>query len=87
VAGTVLDAVGDPQRILDPDGLVSEAQRGEPSTFEAPPPRSRALVVDDSSTPRMLERTILESAGYDVDVATPGEEAALASLRAERRAR
>jgi hypothetical protein len=37
-------------------------------------------VVDDSWT-------ILESAGYDVDVAIPGEEAALASLRAEGRAR
>jgi two-component system chemotaxis sensor kinase CheA len=32
-------------------------------------------VVDDSMTTRMLEKSILESAGYDVDVALSGEEA------------
>jgi two-component system chemotaxis sensor kinase CheA len=32
------------------------------------------LVVDDSLTTRMLEKSILESAGYDVDVASSGEE-------------
>ena len=33
------------------------------------------LVVDDSLTTRMLEQSILESAGYEVDVALSGEEA------------
>ena len=33
------------------------------------------LVIDDSLTTRMLEQSILESAGYEVDVATSGEEA------------
>ena len=33
------------------------------------------LVVDDSLTTRMLERSILESAGYAVDVATSGQQA------------
>jgi two-component system chemotaxis sensor kinase CheA len=39
-------------------------------------PRSRVaiLVVDDSLTTRMLERSILESAGFEVDVAASGEE-------------
>jgi two-component system chemotaxis sensor kinase CheA len=32
------------------------------------------LVVDDSLTTRMLERSILESAGYEVDLAASGEE-------------
>ena len=34
----------------------------------------RVLVVDDSLTTRMLEQSILESAGFDVDLATSGEE-------------
>jgi two-component system chemotaxis sensor kinase CheA len=37
----------------------------------SPPP---VLIVDDSLTTRMLERSILESAGYAVDVAASGEE-------------
>jgi two-component system chemotaxis sensor kinase CheA len=36
--------------------------------------RAPILVIDDSLTTRMLERSILESAGYEVDVATSGEE-------------
>jgi two-component system chemotaxis sensor kinase CheA len=32
-------------------------------------------VVDDSLTTRMLERSILESAGFEVDLAASGEEA------------
>lgn len=33
------------------------------------------LVVDDSLTTRMLEQSILESAGYEVELATSAEEA------------
>jgi two-component system chemotaxis sensor kinase CheA len=33
------------------------------------------LVIDDSLTTRMLEQSILESAGYEVDLAVSGEEA------------
>jgi two-component system chemotaxis sensor kinase CheA len=32
------------------------------------------LVIDDSLTTRMLEQSILESAGYEVDVAVSGEQ-------------
>jgi two-component system chemotaxis sensor kinase CheA len=37
-------------------------------------PKLPILVVDDSLTTRMLERSILESAGYEVDLAASGEE-------------
>jgi two-component system, chemotaxis family, sensor kinase CheA len=38
-------------------------------------PKLPVLVVDDSLTTRMLEQSILESAGYEVDLATSAEEA------------
>jgi len=74
VAGAALDAVGDPLVVLDPDSLVAEAQRVDTATVEATPSRLSVLVVDDSLTTRMLEQSILESAGYDVDTATSAEE-------------
>jgi two-component system chemotaxis sensor kinase CheA len=75
VAGASLDADGNPQLVLDPDGLIAAAQRGDVSEIDAAPPRRLVLVVDDSLTTRMLEQSILESAGYEVDVAISGEEA------------
>ncbi|MDR3636364.1 MAG: hybrid sensor histidine kinase/response regulator [Isosphaeraceae bacterium] len=39
----------------------------------APPVRKRLVVVDDSVTTRTLEKSILESAGYEVNVAVDGE--------------
>jgi two-component system chemotaxis sensor kinase CheA len=75
VVGASLDADGNPQLVLDPDGLIAAAQRGDESEIEAIPPRRLVLVVDDSLTTRMLEQSILESAGYEVDVALSGEEA------------
>ena len=50
---------------------------------EAPAPRAPILVIDDSLTTRMLEQSILESAGYEVDVAVSAEEA-LDKARARR---
>ena len=44
--------------------------------------RRRILVVDDSITTRTLEKNILEAEGYDVQLATDGEEA-LAAIRSE----
>ncbi len=84
VAGAALDAEGNPRLVLDPAGLVASAQ-----AVRAPPeerrPRAAApmLVVDDSLTTRMLEQSILESAGYEVDLAVSGEEA-LAKARARK---
>jgi two-component system chemotaxis sensor kinase CheA len=74
VAGVALDAGGAPLIVLDPDGLVRAAQSGrgrEPEERTAPSP---VLVVDDSLTTRMLEQSILESSGYEVDLAVSGEE-------------
>jgi two-component system chemotaxis sensor kinase CheA len=49
---------------------VRVAQAGAPA-----PPRKRILVADDSVTTRTLEKTILESAGYEVLVAADGQAA------------
>jgi two-component system chemotaxis sensor kinase CheA len=77
VSGVSMDLDGNPQLVLDPTGLVAEALRHD-GTGGAPAPSGTArlpiLVVDDSLTTRMLERSILESAGYEVDVAASGEE-------------
>jgi two-component system chemotaxis sensor kinase CheA len=75
VAGVSLDADGNPQLVLDPEGLVTEAHSGDTAELESTSPGRPVLVIDDSLTTRMLEQSILESAGYDVDVAQSGEEA------------
>lgn len=74
VAGASLDAEGHPQLVLDPQGLVEHVGRAG-SALATVPPRAPVLVIDDSLTTRMLEQSILESAGYEVDLATSGEEA------------
>jgi two-component system chemotaxis sensor kinase CheA len=75
VSGVFLDAEGNPQLVLDPDGLVADAYRSDDVALEPAPPSRPVLVVDDSLTTRMLEQSILESAGYEVDVALSAEEA------------
>ncbi len=76
VLGTALESDGRPFLVLDADGLVSAASGAfEPLVPAAPEPRPPVLVVDDSLTTRMLEQSILESAGYAVDLATSAEEA------------
>ncbi|MGE0453560.1 MAG: response regulator [Vicinamibacteria bacterium] len=75
VGGVTLDSEGKPQLVVDPDQVVAAARRGvrlAPAPAAEP---SRILVVDDSLTTRMLEQSILESAGYAVELATSGEEA------------
>jgi two-component system chemotaxis sensor kinase CheA len=75
-AGVSLDADGNPQLVLDPRGLVATAHGHQAKVREATTAavRSPVLIVDDSLTTRMLEQSILESAGYAVDLATSGEE-------------
>jgi two-component system, chemotaxis family, sensor kinase CheA len=74
VAGASFDAAGNPLLMLDPEGLVASALRaGEPQAEQEQAKRP-LLVIDDSLTTRMLEQSILESAGYEVDLATSGEE-------------
>jgi len=74
VAGASLDAEGNPQLVLDARGLLSEAPRIAMSAGPAAAVRKPILVIDDSLTTRMLEQSILESAGYTVDVAVSAEE-------------
>jgi len=74
VFATSTTAAGDPQIVLDPDSLVSAATRAGAGDPDGVPVRSPILVVDDSLTTRMLEQSILESAGYAVDLAASGEE-------------
>lgn len=83
IAGASLDAEGNPQLVLDPDGLVAAAHGGKSEAAPAPAAKLPVLVVDDSMTTRMLEKSILESAGYSVDVALSGEEG-LERVRARR---
>jgi two-component system chemotaxis sensor kinase CheA len=80
VGGASLDADGNPQLVLDPAGLVA----ARPRAIEAPPQHhARVLVIDDSVTTRMLEKSILEAAGYEVDLASSAEDG-LARARAAR---
>ncbi|MGH6725790.1 MAG: hybrid sensor histidine kinase/response regulator [Pseudolabrys sp.] len=75
VVAASLDSEGNPQVLLDPDGLVEAARRGGINKRAGDAKKRPVLVVDDSLTTRMLEQSILESAGYDVDTAVSGEEA------------
>jgi two-component system chemotaxis sensor kinase CheA len=77
VGGGTLDLDGNPRLVLDVAGFVTAAVRGAAADRgeTRPPRRLPILVVDDSLTTRMLERSILESAGYSVDLAASGEEA------------
>ena len=81
LAGASLDAEGNPQLVLDPRGLVADAPRIAMQAEAAAPARIPILVVDDSLTTRMLEQSILESAGYEVDTAASGEEGLEAARR------
>src|SRR5260370_20600594 len=75
VTGACLNAEGDPQLVLDPEGLVATACLGRARLPElSPAKRASVLVIDDSLTTRMLEQSILESAGHEVEVARSGEQ-------------
>ncbi|MGE0488210.1 MAG: response regulator [Vulcanimicrobiota bacterium] len=75
IAGATLDAHGDARLVLDPDGLFEEARQTR-STVAETMIRDTAslLVIDDSLTTRMLQQSILESAGYKVDLANSAEQ-------------
>lgn len=76
VAGVSLDGEGNPQVVVEPEKLLASAL-GDGESLQAPEGAQApsVLVVDDSLTTRMLEQSILESAGYAVDLAVSGEEA------------
>lgn len=74
VAGASVDAEGRARLVLDPDALVAAAQSARSEEGELLPSKRHLLVIDDSLTTRMLEQSILEAAGYQVDLATSAEE-------------
>jgi two-component system chemotaxis sensor kinase CheA len=65
--------------ILDPAALArvpaARAAASEPAAAEPPAQARSVLVVEDSLTVRALQRSILEAAGYRVELATDGAEA------------
>jgi two-component system chemotaxis sensor kinase CheA len=82
VLAASLDARGNPRLLLDPHELVAAVKRAGLPARAPQKTRAPILVVDDSLTTRMLEQSILESAGYEVDLATSGEEGlSMAALR------
>lgn len=79
VAGAALDVEGVSHLVLDPRGLLSILQRHagvapEPAPLKHVRRSLPILVIDDSLTTRMLEQSILQTAGFEVDVATSAEE-------------
>ncbi|MEO8904484.1 MAG: response regulator [Polyangiaceae bacterium] len=74
VSGASFDTEGNPRLVLSPEGLVNATRRIAAAPRVAPQRHAPILVIDDSLTTRMLEQAILESAGYEVDVAVSGEE-------------
>ena len=78
IAGASLDAEGTPQLVLDPAGVVAFAEISRGDTFNATAKacvqRAPILIVDDSVTTRMLEQSILEAAGYQVELAVSAED-------------
>jgi two-component system chemotaxis sensor kinase CheA len=74
VIGASIDPSGTPRLVLDPHALVNVASTIESITDVPATPPDAVLVVDDSLTTRMLEQSILESAGYVVGLASCGED-------------
>ncbi|MCW3846580.1 response regulator [Sphingomonas sp. LB-2] len=74
IAGLYLDARGMPQPVLDAEALVRMLDGAAPAPEAEPEAALPILVIDDSLTTRVLEQSILESAGYDVDLAIHAEE-------------
>jgi two-component system chemotaxis sensor kinase CheA len=83
VTGVSPQASGPPRLILDAPALARGIDQAGAEFTESSATRAPILVTDDSLTTRMLEQSILESAGYTVDTAESGEEA-LKKLREKR---
>ncbi|MBS0631939.1 MAG: response regulator [Verrucomicrobia bacterium] len=83
VTGVSPQAGGAPRLVLDARALASAIDAAGAEAAAAAETRAPILVTDDSLTTRMLEKSILESAGYSVDTAVSGEDA-LEKLRQKR---
>lgn len=75
VAGAYLDLHGSCRVVLDPAGIVEAVIHTRPERISVAPARTLPiLIIDDSLTTRMMEQSILESAGYDVELAVSAED-------------
>ncbi|MCW3834734.1 response regulator [Sphingomonas canadensis] len=74
VSATWFDADGVPRPVADPAALAAAAAGLAAPKPEAAPRSLPVLVIDDSLTTRVLEQSILEAAGFSVDLATCAEE-------------
>ena len=77
VMGVHLDNEGNPRMVLDPEQLLMRPRAASAeSAAQISPQRALApiLIIDDSLTTRMLESSILESAGFVVEMAASAEE-------------
>ncbi|MBI3892150.1 MAG: response regulator, partial [Candidatus Wallbacteria bacterium] len=79
VAGATILGSGEPALILNCADLVSmassERDTGTSGHAQAEDKPRTILVVDDSITTRTMEKNVLETAGYEVDVAVNGHDA------------
>ncbi|MDC8758554.1 hybrid sensor histidine kinase/response regulator [Janthinobacterium fluminis] len=82
VLGLHLDGEGNPRLVLDPDALAGAPRRADGGAAAAAAPPGTILIVDDSLTTRMLESSILESAGFQVALAASAEEGLAMARRA-----
>jgi two-component system chemotaxis sensor kinase CheA len=74
VLGAFLNENGAPEVLLDTNVIIKQANSRRTAHAEAPPAAHHILVIDDSLTTRMLEQSILESAGFRVDLASSAED-------------
>lgn len=77
VLGVHLDSEGNARMVLDPEHFVMREQQritGVESDEHLAPIIRPILIIDDSLTTRMLESSILESAGFTVELAACAED-------------
>jgi two-component system, chemotaxis family, sensor kinase CheA len=82
IAAAYVDREGHPQLVLNPERLIEIVKTTVQAPANDPVAQLPLLIVDDSLTTRMLEQGILESAGYEVELAVSGEDG-LARARAQ----
>ncbi|WP_137936819.1 response regulator [Chitinivorax sp. B] len=74
ILGSYLSSNGNPCLVLDPKALATGRHTLASLSNAEPASPEPILIIDDSLTTRMLEQSILESAGMTVDVAASAEE-------------
>jgi two-component system, chemotaxis family, sensor kinase CheA len=74
LGGVWIDIDGRPRLLIDADALVVAAGAAHDLDTRETAVHAPILIVDDSLTTRMLEQSILEAAGYQVELASSAEE-------------